>query len=95
MHTDEPIAGSSSAQAKSGRNPPKKGKGRAEEAEHGDMEEGSVDREEDELHDSSDEDGKPRFNVGSSGPSRSGSAGGTRAPRTKIEVACDFCRSKS
>ncbi|EJC98447.1 uncharacterized protein FOMMEDRAFT_96407, partial [Fomitiporia mediterranea MF3/22] len=46
----------------------------------------------DELE-TTDDDGKPQFAIGSE-TARTGSAGGSRAPRTKIEVACDFCRRR-
>ncbi|KAL5519800.1 hypothetical protein ACEPAG_1460 [Sanghuangporus baumii] len=94
MHAEEPFARASSEQSTVARSIARKGKGKAKEAGAGDTQEGSADKEEDELQETSDEDGKPQFSFASSGPSRTGSAGGTRAPRTKIEVACNFCRQR-
>ncbi|KAL5501824.1 hypothetical protein ACEPAH_9085 [Sanghuangporus vaninii] len=94
MHAEEPFAGTSSKQPTAARSIARKGKGKAKEVWAGDLQEGLADKEEDELQETSDEDGKPHFNFASSGPSRTGSAGGTRAPRTKIEVACNFCRQR-
>nr|QWQ79350.1 Zn 2Cys6 transcription factor [Sanghuangporus sanghuang] len=94
MHAEEPFAGTSSKQSTAARSIARKGKGKAKEVGAGDTQEGLADKEQDELQETSDEDGKPHFNFASSGPSRTGSAGGTRAPRTKIEVACNFCRQR-
>ncbi|KAL5482405.1 hypothetical protein ACEPAI_8999 [Sanghuangporus weigelae] len=94
MHAEEPFARASSEQSTAAHSIARKDKGKSKEAGPGDTQEGSADKEEDELQETSDEDGKLQFNFASSGPSRTGSAGGTRAPRTKIEVACNFCRQR-